>query len=317
MRCSSSSWWLVPLLTIFGCGARSGIGSPQLVETVDGSTDDTSSDTTAPIDAGDPPCGSGACSEGESCTDGCKWCRCDDIGWSCGALCSPEDGGGAPPTTPPCPAFMTEESYCPLEGQSCAYGTVCGDVDRARCTLGPSGRLWKVSRAVCTHCPSAILPTLEDFPPCTEGLECPFDNDCGGKTVLFCGGSSAGTGSWGTRSTCGPGGFPDMVCPDSLPAAGTSCGTRAKCQYLVKCPGSDVVGEDQAFCPGDGSPWITSKVTCPPPIADCPEAAPAPGSACATTKDCVYDGGCGALVIAHCTGSAGYAVFKTPCRPGD
>jgi hypothetical protein len=283
---------------------------------VDASSDSTSdAPTGGPIDAGDPPCGSGTCTAGDSCTDGCKWCRCKGGGWSCGTLCAPDDGGVSTPTEPPCPAFLTEESYCPLEGQSCAYATVCGDVDRLRCTLTEAGRLWKASRARCTHCPSAILPTLEDFPPCTEGLECPFDNDCGGKTILSCGFSSLGTGTWGIHTTCGPGRFPDVDCPEALPTAGTSCGMRAKCHYLVRCPGTDFVGDDLAFCPGDGSPWITSKLPCPPPVAECPTTAPAPGSPCATSKDCTYDGDCGALVIAHCTGAAGYAVFKTPCKP--
>jgi hypothetical protein len=308
---------MVPLLAVLGCGARSGIGAPQLVETVDASTDSTSDTATGgAIDAGDPLCGTGTCTAGDSCTDGCKWCRCAGSEWSCGTLC-PADDGGVLPTAPPCPVFVAEDSYCPLEGQSCAYASLCGDIDRMRCTLTATGRLWKATRAVCTRCPSAIRPTLEDFPPCTEGLECPFDNDCGGKTILVCGGSSLGSGSWATENACGPHDFPDVVCPHPTPTAGASCDLRSKCRYLVTCPDTDFVGEPLAFCPGDGSPWVTTEVRCPPPAAACPKTPPAPGSACATTSDCIYDGECGSLVTAHCTGSGGYAVFKTPCRPGE
>jgi hypothetical protein len=275
------------------------------METSDAASDD------GEIDAGDPPCGTGTCSAGETCAGGCKWCRCGASGWSCGTLCPPASDGGAPPSVPPCPAFAPDGSgtYCPLEGQRCAFRNACGDLDRSVCTLGDAGRTWVTTRALCTHCPPSMLSGLRDHPPCTPGFECSYDNACGGKDTLICAAEGPG---WGIASTCGPT-PPDAVCPPTLPTAGSSCDDWMECRYARSCPDSGAIPVDLALC--DGSTWKVSALACPPRPASCPEAAPAPGSPCATTTDCRYETDCGAFVTAHCTGAAGFAVFTTPCRP--
>lgn len=191
--------------------------------------------------------GSATCSYKNDC-GGSNTAWCDGKSWHV------ERG---PCTVPTCPSYLPKYGEPCVGPNKCAYPSGCPMPHTAVCEGTTS--TWTVYWAECPPPPPPTCPTA--LPPsgsaCSSGLNCQWDNGCGGQTYGYC-----SSGTWMLK----PGGCV-AGCPATKPPSGTPCkpiGTSA-CTYLV--PGTSSC-TSQCFC-ADDYRWACLTPPCatptPPP----------------------------------------------------
>lgn len=161
-----------------------------------------------------------------------------------------------PCTTPTCPSYLPPEG-APCSGVlKCGYSNYCGGIDTAYC--GGTSSYWKIDRGPCAPppppptCPTTTPP---DGSPCASGLNCSWNNGCGGINYGYCSGYGWSIKREGCSST---------ECPSSKPTSGLACKSpgTSSCRYVVS-PGSTCT--TQCFC-ADDYRWACVTPPCAEPV---------------------------------------------------